>query len=148
MNATEQEEREYLEEIKEKLTLAIRRVDEAVRQFSDELRQKKEYIHEHQSGMDDADMVAAGQSIDRMAFTGEAAVARKRKLLKLGQSPYFGRIDFVAPGPGDHAGVHRRVFLSGRAAAPGPHLRLAGARSRPCSTTSSWAMPPTPRPPA
>ncbi|SFQ68636.1 HelD family protein [Hymenobacter arizonensis] len=98
MNATEQEEREYLEEIKEKLTLALRRIDGDVKQFSDELRQKKEYIHEHQSGMDDADMVAAGQSINRMAFTGEAAVARKRKLLKLTQSPYFGRIDFAARG--------------------------------------------------
>ena len=98
INATEQEEREYLEEIKEKLALAVRRVDDAVKQFSDELRQKKEYIHEHQSGMDDADMVAAGQSINRMAFTGGAAVARKRKLIKLGQSPYFGRIDFATRG--------------------------------------------------
>ncbi|GAB2867855.1 HelD family protein [Hymenobacter ruber] len=98
INATEREEREYLEEIKEKLTLAIRRVDGSVKQFSDELREKKQYIHEHQSGMDDADMVAAGQSINRMAFTGEAAVGRKRKLLKLGQSPYFGRIDFVPQG--------------------------------------------------
>ncbi|TGD77700.1 helicase [Hymenobacter wooponensis] len=100
INATESEEREYLEEIKEKLTLAIRRVDDAVKQFSDELRQKKQYIHEHQSGMDEADMVAAGQSINRMAFTGEGAVARKRRLLKLGQSPYFGRLDFAPPGQG------------------------------------------------
>ena len=98
MNDTLQEEKEYLEEIKEKLTLAIRRLDGDVRQFSDELREKKQYIHEHQSGMDDADMVAAGQSINRMAFTGDAAVARKRKLLKLGQSPYFGRLDFVPQG--------------------------------------------------
>lgn len=98
INATEREEREYLEEIKEKLTLGIRRVDGSVKQFSDELREKKQYIHEHQSGMDDADMVAAGQSINRMAFTGEAAVARKRKLLKLSQSPYFGRIDFAPQG--------------------------------------------------
>ena len=98
MNATQQEEKEYLEEIKEKLTLAIRRIDGSVRQYSEELREKKEYIHEHQSGMDDADMVAAGQSIDRMAFTGEAAVGQKRKLLKLGQSPYFGRIDFAPQG--------------------------------------------------
>ena len=45
--------------------------------------------------MDEADMVAAGQSIDRMAFTGESAVARKKKLLKLIESPYFGRIDFL-----------------------------------------------------
>jgi DNA helicase-2/ATP-dependent DNA helicase PcrA len=98
MNATEQEERAYLEEIKEKLTLAIKRGDDAVKQFSEELRQKKQYIHEHQSSMDDADMVAADQSINRMAFTGEAAVARKRRLLKLGQSPYFGRLDFAPQG--------------------------------------------------
>lgn len=98
MNDTEQAERDYLEEIKEKLALAIRRGDDAVRQFSEELRQKKQYIHENQSGMDDADMVAADQSINRMAFTGEAAVARKRKLLKLSQSPYFGRVDFALPG--------------------------------------------------
>jgi len=98
INATEQAERDYLEEIKEQLTLAIRRVDDSVKQFSNELQQKKQYIHEHQSGMDDADMVAAGQSINRMAFTGEAAVGRKRRLLKLGQSPYFGRIDFGTPG--------------------------------------------------
>ncbi|QIL77526.1 HelD family protein [Hymenobacter sp. HDW8] len=109
MNATEREEREYLEEIKEQLTLAVRRVDDAVRQFSNELRQKKEYIHEHQSGMDDADMVAAGQSINRMAFTGDAAVARKRKLLKLTQSPYFGRLDFAPQNQGAapvYIGVH------------------------------------------
>ncbi|MGI4873894.1 MAG: HelD family protein [Janthinobacterium lividum] len=98
MNATEQAEREYLEEIKEKLALAIRRGDDAVKQFSAELRQQKQYLHEHQSSLDAADMVAADQSINRMAFTGEAAVARKRKLLKLGQSPYFGRIDFTPQG--------------------------------------------------
>lgn len=93
-NPTEKDEREYLEVLKEKLLLAVRRVDDSVRQYSEELRQNKEYIYEHQSGLDEADMVAAGQSINRMAFTGESAVARKRKLLKLGQSPYFGRIDF------------------------------------------------------
>jgi DNA helicase II / ATP-dependent DNA helicase PcrA len=95
INSTEQGEREYLEEIKEKLLLAIRRADQHVRQFSTELRQNKEYIYENQSGMDEADMVAADQSINRIAFTGESVVARKRKLMKLGTSPYFGRIDFV-----------------------------------------------------
>jgi DNA helicase-2/ATP-dependent DNA helicase PcrA len=95
-NNTEQEEREYLEEIKEKLLIAIRRVDDTVKEFSAELQRNKEYIYEHQSGMDEADMVSAGQSINRMATTGEGAVARRRKLLKLAQSPYFGRIDFAA----------------------------------------------------
>jgi DNA helicase-2/ATP-dependent DNA helicase PcrA len=98
INETEQEEREYLEVVKDNLVLAVRRVDENVRQHSRELREKKEYIHENQSGMDEADMVAAEQSINRMAFTGENAVARKRKLQKLMTSPYFARIDFAANG--------------------------------------------------
>ncbi len=98
LNPTEKDEREYLEVIKEKLLLAVRRVDNSVRQYSEELRQSKQYIYEHQSGLDEADMVAAGQSINRMAYTGESAVLRKKKLLKLGQSPYFGRIDFQANG--------------------------------------------------
>jgi DNA helicase-2/ATP-dependent DNA helicase PcrA len=98
INPTEHDEREYLEVIKEKLLLAVRRVDDSVKQYSEELRQNKQYIFEHQSGMDDADMVAAGQSINRMAFTGESAVNRRRKLLKLGKSPYFGRIDFNPDG--------------------------------------------------
>ncbi len=110
INTTEQEEREYLEVIKEKLLLAIRRSDENVKQFSTELKQNKAYIHEHQAGMDEADMVAAGQSIDRMAFTGESAVARKRKLLKLGASPYFGRIDFVQDEKGDATPVYIGIY--------------------------------------
>jgi DNA helicase-2/ATP-dependent DNA helicase PcrA len=94
IHPTEQDEKEYLEQVKEMLLLAVARADENVRQHSSELRQKKQYIYENQSGMDEADMVAAGQSVNRMAFSGEGAVDRKRKLMKLMTSPYFGRIDF------------------------------------------------------
>ncbi len=94
LNPTEQSEREYLEEIKERLQLALKRVGDRVREHSEEMRQKKQYMYEHQHGMDEADHVAAGQSLERMASTGENAVARRRKLLKLVSSPYFGRIDF------------------------------------------------------
>ncbi len=110
INTTEQEEREYLEEIKEKLLLALRRVDDSVKQYSTELRQNKEYIYDNQSGMDDADMVSAEQSINRMAFTGESAVARKRKLLKLGDSPYFGRIDFKAGTVAERTAVYMGIY--------------------------------------
>ncbi|HMJ68397.1 MAG TPA: 3'-5' exonuclease [Cyclobacteriaceae bacterium] len=96
INETEADEREYLEEIKEKLDLNLKRVDERVKQVSTELRQNKEYIHEHQSGMDEADMVAAEQSINRIASTGENAVETRTKIYKLLSSPYFGRIDFTS----------------------------------------------------
>ena len=95
MNTTEQDEREYLAEIKEKLLFSINHSHERVKQFSAELQQNKQYLHEHKAGMDEADMVAAEQSITRMAFSGDSAVAHRRKLMKLVSSPYFGRIDFL-----------------------------------------------------
>src|SRR5437016_1558878 len=110
INKTEQEERYYLEEIKQKLEFSIQRVDNRARQFSEELRQKKEYIYEHQSGMDEADMVAAEQSVNRMAFTGESTVARKWKLQKLRESPYFGRIDFRTEGKNASVPIYIGIY--------------------------------------
>jgi DNA helicase-2/ATP-dependent DNA helicase PcrA len=108
-NETELQEREYLEEIKEKLMLNLKRVDERVKEYSEELRQNKQYIHEHQSGLDEADLVAADQSINRIASTGENAVVIRKKIHKLLVSPYFGRIDFSA-GPANpipiYIGIH------------------------------------------
>src|SRR5688572_3438171 len=94
VNATEEQEREYLEEIKEKLTLNLKRINERVQQVSNELKANKEYIYEFQSGMDEADWVAADQSLNRIASTGENIVATRKKIYKLMESPYFGRIDF------------------------------------------------------
>lgn len=95
-NPTEEDERNYLEEIKERISVALQRTSSRVNEFSDELRQTKQYLHEHQSGLDEADMVAAWQSINRMASTGEETVEQRQRLMRLASSPYFGRIDFRA----------------------------------------------------
>jgi DNA helicase-2/ATP-dependent DNA helicase PcrA len=94
INPTEQDERHYLEEIKERISFALQRSATRVHEFSEELKQTRQYLHEHQSGLDEADMVAAWQSINRMANTGEETVEQRRRLMKLVSSPYFGRIDF------------------------------------------------------
>lgn len=117
INPTEQAEREYLEVIKEKLMLSVQQVDDNVRLFAEELKQKKQYIHENQSGMDEADHVAAEQSINRIAFTGDSAVERRKRLLKLMDSPYFGRIDFTPQRGRTNAvyiGLHSYAEGSGR----------------------------------
>ena len=106
VNPTEQEERIYLEEIKERISFALQRTAKRVSDFSDELRQTKQYLHEHQSGLDEADMVAAWQSINRMAFSGEETVAQRNKLIKLAASPFFGRIDFQATNNGAETPVY------------------------------------------
>lgn len=118
VNITEQDEREYLEVMKEKLGWAVRQVDENVRRQSEELRQKSQYMHEHSSSMDEADIVAADQSINRITTIGESTAARKRRLIKLSESPYFGRIDFVPSSSSDstpvYIGIHSFLDESSR----------------------------------
>lgn len=115
IHSTEQQEREYLHQILQKLEWALQQVDNSARQFSKEFRQNEEYLYDQRSGMDDADRVSAGQSFKRMAFHGETNLASKRRLNKLLESPYFGRIDFVRAGGSEplpiYIGVHS--FIDG-----------------------------------
>ena len=94
IHVTEQEERVYLDKILQKLEWALQQVDNSTKQFSKEFRQDQEYLYDQRSGMDDADRVSAGQSFKRMAFHGESNIAAKRRLNKLLDATYFGRIDF------------------------------------------------------
>lgn len=116
IHATEQEERAYLEQILQQLEWALQQVDQEARRFSKEFRQNEAYLRDQRSGMDEADVVSAGQSFKRMAFQGEAGVAAKRRLTKLSDSPYFGRIDFIREGDGEllpiYIGVHSFVSPS------------------------------------
>jgi DNA helicase-2/ATP-dependent DNA helicase PcrA len=115
VHSTEQEERAYLDQILRKLEWALQQVDKSARQFSKEFRQNEEYLYDQRSGMDDADRVSAGQSFKRMAFHGESNLASKRRLNKLIDSPYFGRIDFVRMGGNEplpvYIGIHS--FIDG-----------------------------------
>ncbi|WPP52017.1 HelD family protein [Catalinimonas niigatensis] len=98
INHTEQEERQYLERILQQLEWALQHSDRQTRQFSREFREDQSYLRDQRSGMDEADVVSAGQSFTRMAFQGESAIVARRKLTKLSETPYFGRIDFAQNG--------------------------------------------------
>lgn len=98
-NLTEQDERAYLEQILQKLEWALHHADQAAKQFTKAFRQNEEYLYDQRSGMDDADRVSAGQSFKRMAFQGESTIAARKRMRKLLESPYFGRIDFTPTTP-------------------------------------------------
>jgi len=113
VNYTEQEERDYLERILQELDWAIEQADRAVREYSREFRQNQDYLFDQRSGMDEADLVSAGQSITRMTQESGAGLATRRRLVKLSQTPYFGRIDFTPQVTGQrmpiYIGIHSFV---------------------------------------
>lgn len=95
INYTEEEERSYLNDIIEMLNKSIEQIDLNVQKFANELKEQKQYLYENKAGMDNAEKVSVRQSIYQGALTGESAVAKKNRIGKLMQSPYFGRIDFI-----------------------------------------------------
>lgn len=95
VHLTEQEERAYLDKMLQQLEWALEQTDRENQRFSKEFREEQRYLNDQRSGMDDADLVSAGQSHKRFAFQGTAGIAARHKLTKLSESPYFGRIDFI-----------------------------------------------------
>lgn len=120
INLTEQQEREYLEVILQQLQEALQNLDRETRQFSKEFREDQAYLRDQQSGMDEADVVSAGQSFKRMAFQGESGIVARRKLVKLSETPYFGRLDFLPDGKSDRLPIYIGMysFIGGAGTTP------------------------------
>ncbi|TVR69237.1 MAG: helicase [Marinilabiliales bacterium] len=110
INKTEKEERDYLEQVKQKLLDEINRTEGNIDALSGNVKDYKDYLWENRAGMDHAEKVSVRQSIWQTALTGETAALKKRRLEKLLSSPWFGRIDFTEEGSNEkvpvYIGVH------------------------------------------
>jgi DNA helicase II / ATP-dependent DNA helicase PcrA len=95
MIKSEKEERDYLENVKEKLNQALKDIDKRVSGYIKDLKEQKSYLYENKTGMDRLEKVAVRQSVSAAVHTGEVAIERKKRIQKLLQSPYFGRFDFL-----------------------------------------------------
>lgn len=109
-NPTEADERDYLQEIINKLKSAYHNTDQQVANQHQQLKDQKNYMYENKAGMDAAEKAAIKQSVNMQAISGEAAVEYKERLRKLIKSPYFGRIDFKENGDSEtnpiYVGMH------------------------------------------
>lgn len=95
MNITEQEERFFIELVKDKLRINIEKIDEDIHAYAQQLKENKEFFYENKSEMDKFESFGMRMAITRGAISGEKAVELKNRLNKLMLSPFFGRIDFT-----------------------------------------------------
>ena len=109
-NPTEEDEKNYLDEIINKLETAYVEVGENVNDQHKQLKEQKNYLYENKTGMDAAEKAAVKQSVNMRAISGEAAKAFRERLQKLIKTPYFGRIDFKEDGSNQseplYVGIH------------------------------------------
>lgn len=94
INISEEEEKTYLQNIQTKISSAIKSIEFLTNTQYDEIIEQKRYLAESKADMDHVEKVSVRQSIEQMAMIGDHSVAKKLRLLKLINSPYFGRIDF------------------------------------------------------
>lgn len=95
INQTEVEERKHLKFVMEKLTQVLEQLDTKVSSSYRQVRKAKQYVWENIAQLDAAERAANRVDVSLMIDKGERAIAERRKIQKLMQSPYFGRIDFL-----------------------------------------------------
>jgi DNA helicase II / ATP-dependent DNA helicase PcrA len=109
-NSSEKDERQYLESIKEKINQALTQIDESLQEQVKDLHASKEYLYENKDAMDRMEKEAVRYSITSSAIIGEASVEKRKRIEKLLDSPYFGRIDFSEDGKKDRKPVYIGIY--------------------------------------
>lgn len=110
INETESQEREYLRKIIDIIKNAIRDVDASVKEHVNTLQEHKEYLWSNKD-LDPHEIRSMRESILNHYALGENVLARRTRLTRLLDIPYFGRIDFREDGSGSetmavYIGVH------------------------------------------
>jgi DNA helicase-2/ATP-dependent DNA helicase PcrA len=95
-NPTEKDERQYLESVKDLIKDTLYKTDNHLSDRAKELKDSKEYLYENKDAMDRMEKEAVRYSITSIAIMGQAQADKRKRIQKLLDSPWFGRIDFSA----------------------------------------------------
>ncbi|MEX2495241.1 MAG: UvrD-helicase domain-containing protein [Woeseia sp.] len=98
MTPAESEERTRLGNFQARIQDALRESDARLAEYAQEIQSRKAYLWEARRDMDHIEKIAVRQTIEQTMGAAEVLQAQQKKLVKLTNSPYFGRFDFVRQG--------------------------------------------------
>ncbi len=93
-NKTKEQEKEYLRQIINTINDSINNTDKSVKEHVDTLQEYKEYLWSNKD-IDPHEIRSMRESILRHFATGESVIDKRKRLGKILDIPYFGRIDFT-----------------------------------------------------
>ncbi len=106
----EQKERKYLDHVRHKIEDALVSIHESIRLKKDEIDYMNTHMEEHKRDMDHLEKNAMRETIHNYTLQGDHALDKRKRLLRLRDVLYFGRIDFVEDGKSGaqhvYVGVH------------------------------------------
>jgi len=92
-NESEQQEKDYLKEVIEIINHTIGSTDTSVQEHVDTLKEYKDYLWSNKD-IDPHEIRSMRESILNLFAVGESVIDKRKRLGKLLDIPYFGRIDF------------------------------------------------------
>ncbi len=90
----EKEEKEYLKRVVGLVDVALGFINERIQSQSDEVYSLNRHMQEHKTDMDHLEKNAVREAISNTSLLGDHSVDKKKRLIRLRNVPYFGRIDF------------------------------------------------------
>lgn len=90
----EKKERKYLSELLTKVDLRLAAINEAIQLKSDEIDYMNKHMEDHKRDMDHLEKNAMRETIFNYSLQGEHSAENKKRLIRLKDTAYFGRIDF------------------------------------------------------
>ncbi len=106
----EQKERSYLSQVLNKIEDTLVSIQDSIRLKKDEIDYMNTHMEEHKRDMDHLEKNAMRETIHNYTLQGDHALDKRKRLLRLRDVPYFGRMDFREVGASDvrpvYVGVH------------------------------------------
>lgn len=103
-------ERKYLQELLIKVKRSLEEVKESIQSKKEEIHHLNDHMQEHKRDMDHLEKNAFRETIFNYTLQGEHSLEKRKRMFRLLDTPYFGRIDFKnkATGATDpvYVGVH------------------------------------------
>ena len=95
---SEKEERAYFDEVKSALTVCLREQDGSISSYSGLMSETQAYLNDAFAEMDKAEKASVATDILQTDRVMNHTMLRRSQVLRLLDSPYFGRIDFTQKG--------------------------------------------------
>lgn len=94
MDSVENQEKQYLDTVKKSLQEALKLLDFKIEQYKKDIKDDTTHYGEHRNNMDHVEKMHIRQIIEYNKITLSQTDERKKRITKLLNSPYFGRVDF------------------------------------------------------
>ncbi len=113
----------YLEEVENKLTGELKRLDLEIEARQQHIKETHQYIIDNRHEMDSMEIFSTNKALTNESIQLEQYALKKERLKKMQESPYFGRIDFRYEG--DQEGEEDAYYIGmGDFTVQGEHTAL------------------------